>query len=130
MRRRTKTLPSSPVVYPSGSFIRTEKGYFYIVSLSKRYRFVSERVLASWNPQRIIDTTEAAVSKYKISAKMKFRSGSLIHNLADGKIFLIEGSKRRHITSPDALERIGAKMKEVVTVSLDEINLHEEGEPL
>lgn len=130
MFRKTKRLPDRPVVYPSGSFIRTEKGYFYIVSPSKRYRFISQRVIVSWAPQRIIDTSEAAVAKYKISAKMKFRPGSLIHNLADGKIYLIEGSKRRHITSPDALERIGAKMKDVVTVSLDEINLHEEGESL
>lgn len=119
-----------PVEYPSGLFVKTEKGYFYIVSPSKRYRLISRRVLDSWNPQRVIETTEASVSKYRISAKMKFRNGSLIHNLADGKIYLVSEGKRRHITSPDVLERIGATRKDVVSVSLEEIKLHEEGESL
>lgn len=59
---------------------------------------------------------------------MKFRNGSLIHNLADGKIYLIVNGQRRQLVSPEAFERIGAKVSEAVTVSLDEINLHELGE--
>lgn len=130
LRRRKRSLPKVPVEYPVGSFIETEAGYFYIVSSSKRYRFLSKRGLDSWNPHRVIVTSEAAVSKYRIVTKMKFRNGSLIHNLADGKIYLIEENKRRHIINPDVLERIGASVKDVVSVSLEEINLHEEGEPL
>jgi len=118
------------VVYPSGVFIHTEKGYFFIVNDVKRYRLVSERVVASWRPQRIIETSEATVSKYRIAAKMKFRNGSLIHNLADGKIYLIVDGKRRQMVSPEAFDRIGAKMSEAVTVSKDEIELHELGEEI
>lgn len=131
MLRRTRIEPPThPVEYPVGSFLNTEKGYFYIVAPGKRYRLVSERVVASWAPQRIIKTTESAVQKYRISAKMKFRNGSLIHNLADGKLFLIENGLRRHITSPNVLLTIGAKVDEAVTVSQEEVNLHDEGEPL
>lgn len=126
-RSQQVTLPTEPTEYPNGSFIETELGYFYIFSNSKRMRFISKRCLDSWNPQRIIVTSEAAVSKYRISSKMKFRNGSLIHNLGDGKIYLIESGKRRHVTSSDALERIGASRSEVVSVSLDEIKLHELG---
>jgi hypothetical protein len=111
-------------------FIHTEKGYFFIVNASKRYRLISERAVASWRPHRIVETTEAAVSKYRIAAKMKFRNGSLIHNLADGKIYLIVDGKRCQMVSPEALDRIGAKLSEAVTVSKDEINLHELGEEI
>ena len=129
-RRKTKSLPDWPVEYPAGTFVSTPRGYFYIVSPSKRYRILSERVLNSWSPQRVVETTEAAVSKYRITAKMKFRNGSLIHNIANGRIYLIESGERRHVTSPDVLERIGATGKDVVTVSVDELLLHEEGEEI
>lgn len=124
------TLPTTPVEYPSGVFIHTEKGYFYIHGEGKRMRCISKRVLDSWSPQRVIETTEAAVVKYKITSKIRFRNGSLIWNLSDGKMYLIENGERRHITSPDVLTKIGATEKDVVCVSLDEINLHPEGESL
>lgn len=129
-KKQTPTLPDVPVEYPSGLFIKTEKGYFYISGPGKRMRITSLRVLASWSPQRIINTTEAAVAKYKVVSKIRFRNGSLIWNLADGKMYLVEGGKRRHITSPTALTHIGAKRSDALIVSLDEINLHPEGEPL
>jgi hypothetical protein len=61
---------------------------------------------------------------------MKFRNGSLIWNIADGTIYLIESGKRRRIISPDALLRIGAVYDDAVPVSLDEVKLHEIGEEL
>jgi len=130
LRRNQQKFPTEPVSYPAGTFVHTEKGYFYIVNTTKRYRLISERVVASWRPQRIVQTSEAAVSKYRVAAKMKFRNGSLIHNLADGKIYLIVDGQRRQIVSPDALQRIGAKQAEAVTVSQDEINIHELGEEI
>lgn len=132
MRRRRNQKPTTSTEYSAGSFIETEKGYFYVVNASKRYRIVSIRVLNSWAPPRVIQTTEAAVSKYRISAKMKFRNGSLIYNLADGKIYLIVEGKRCPIVSPDALSRIGSSIndKGIVTVSKQESELHELGEEI
>lgn len=129
-RRRRATTPTEPVVYPSGTFIHTEKGYFFIVDNTKRYRLISERAVASWRPARIVETSEAAVAKYRIAAKQRFRNGSLIHNLADGKIYLIVDGQRRHMVSPEAFERIGAKPSEAITVSKNEIEMHELGEEI
>lgn len=129
-KKRQTSLPSKPVEYPVGSFIQTEAGYFYLAGTSKRYRFLSARVVDSWSPHRVIKTTEAAVKNYRIAAKMGFRNGSLIHNIADGKIYLIEANKKRHVINPDVLTRIGAVPKDVVSVSLAEINLHETGDEL
>jgi hypothetical protein len=86
-KRPTTTLAQTPTKYPNGTFVKTEKGFFYIVSPTKRYRFTHTRVLDSWNPQRIVETTEAAVAKYRIASKMKYRNGSLINNLGDGRIW-------------------------------------------
>lgn len=124
------TLPTTPVEYPSGVFIHTEKGYFYIHGEGKRMRCISKRVLDSWSPQRVIETTEAAVVKYKITSKIRFRNGSLIWNLSDGRIYLIENGMRRHVVSPEALERINATWNDAQVVSLDEVQIHPEGAPL
>lgn len=129
-RRKTQALPSKPVEYPVGSFVETEAGYFYISAPAKRTRILTKRVLNSWSPHRVIRTTEAAVKNYKAWGRMPFRNGSLIHNIGDGKIYLVEKGERRHITSPDVLERLGASLSDVVSVSIDEINLHEKGEAL
>lgn len=130
LTKKRANLPTTRTEYPSGVFIQTEKGYFFIQGAGKRMRITTDRVLASWSPQRVINTTEAAVAHYKVTSKIRFRNGSLIWNLADGKLYLVEAGKRRHVTSPEALTRIGATRNEALTVSLDEINLHPEGEPL
>lgn len=136
-RKKTPTPPTTPTRYPSATFVKTEKGYFYIVSPTKRFRITSKRVLDSWSPPRVVTTTEAAVSKYKIAAKMKFRNGSLIWNLSDGKIYLIENGKRRWLKSPEWFHNLGLdpsnlgyNIKRIQLVSLDELNLHEAGEDL
>lgn len=128
--RKQTDLPTEPTKYPSGVYIRTEKGYFLIKDADKRSRITSLRVLASWAPQRVVKTTEAAVAGYRVVSKLRFRNGSLIYSIADGKMYLIENGVRRHVVNPDVLARIGATTRDVVTVSLDEINLHPEGAEL
>lgn len=129
-RKTQKQTQSDKVDYPTGTFIHTEAGYFYIVSPTTRYRLISKRVLDSWKPHRVVETTEAAVAAFKVYAKMKFRNGSLLYSQASGSMYLVSDNKLRHITNPDWLTRLGARRADAVWVSLNEINLHEKGEPL
>jgi hypothetical protein len=116
--------------FPTGTYVHSEKGYFYIVSPTKRFWFTTNRVLESWAPQRIVETTEQNLVKCRIGAKMKFRDGSLLWCQADGKMYLVSDRKIRHITSPDILSGLGVSHKDAVWVSEDEINLHDLGESL
>lgn len=129
-RNKKQPLLTEPVVYPVGSAVRTEAGYFYIKSNTIRMRIPTERIVDSWCFHRIIDSTELALKNYKIMGKLGFRSGSLIYNVADSKMYLVSENKLRHITSPEALKTIGAVWDDAVTVSNTEIKLHEEGQPL
>lgn len=129
-KKKIQQLPTDSVVYPVGSTVRTESGIYYIKSNTIRMRIPTERVAQSWRFHRIISSNEVALKKYKIMGKMGFRSGSLIYNVADGKIYLVSENKLRHVTSPEALERIGAVFNDAFTVSNDETKLHQIGEDL
>lgn len=130
--KRQKKLPKITLRtdFPIGTFVHSPKGYYYIAGIDKRFRFISKRVVDSWAPHRIVECTDQAIAHYRITSKMKFRNGSLVHSIADGKMYLISEGKRRHITNPDVLPNLGAQRTDVVSVSLDEIKLHEQGEPL
>ncbi len=119
-KQNSLPIPTDPTVYPAGTFVRTEAGYFYIASPSKRYHLVSKIALDSWSPPRVVESTESAVRQYRIATKMKFRNGSLLSCLGDDRIYLIVGGERRPVATED-LWKIGARESDVLHVSLDEL---------
>lgn len=131
--RKSQKSQSKPTEYPSGIFIKTERGYFYVHSSTRRLRIITKRLLDSWNPQHVLEVSEEdpAVKKLVISAsRLKFRNGSLLYSQADGKMYLVSDNKLRHIVNPDVLEHLGRKRSEAVWVSREEIEIHQMGEEL
>jgi hypothetical protein len=74
--------------------------------------------------------TEAALTGIKLVGKLGFRDGSLIKNLADGRMYLVSQNKLRHIVDPDSFDRYGLDRSKVVEVSDKEILAHDLGENL
>jgi hypothetical protein len=130
LRKPKHQTPTKPTTYPDNTFVHTENGYFYIPKQGTRYRLLTKRVLDSWAPHRVVETSEVALATYRVAAKMKFRNGSLLYSQASGKMYLVSGNKIRHVRNPDVLPLIGAERSEAVWVSSAELKLHEEGEPL
>lgn len=122
------TLRTEKTDYPYGTCVKTEAGYFLIRD-KVRFRIGSERILWSWK-FNIVETTEAAVRHFVIAGKLGFRDGTLINNLADGKMYLVSKNKKRHITSPDAFDKYGLSTSDMVYVSDAEAKLHEDGDEL
>lgn len=133
-RAVTTKVPTTPTEYPSGTFVHSEEGWFYIFNETKRYSISSERVLGSWAPPRVVETSEAALAKYRVVAPLKFRNGSLVRNVADGTFYLIEGGKKRHIVSPDVYTNLGIDPYNphlyAWAASEKEIALHDNGKRL
>ena len=61
---------------------------------------------------------------------MKFRNGTIIRSFIGYETFLIEQGKRRRITDPIWLSRLGQSESDVIIVSAKEFELHEQGEDL
>lgn len=119
---------SEPTNFPSGIAVKTEKAIYWIKD-GKRYRLVSDRAADSWK-FTTVNATEDAVLKIKVAGKLGFRDGTLIQNIADGKMYLVSQNKRRHIKSPDVFNKFGLDRSLMIEVSDMEVNMHELGEDL
>lgn len=119
---------SSPTNFPSGLAVKTDKAIYWIKD-GKRYKLISDRAANSWS-FTTIEATETALSGTKIAGKLGFRDGTLIKNIADGKMYLISQNKKRHIVSPDSFAKYGLDRNLVIEVSEAEADMHELGESL
>lgn len=122
-----KTVVTNKTDYPSGTVIRTPLGVFYIKN-NYRLRVPSSTVLKTWSFPHIIEATENAVGHYKILGKLGFREGTIIQNIADGKMYLISNNKRCHITDPAFFTEKGFDRNRVVVASNADTELHKDGE--
>ena len=117
---------SQPTNFPSGIAVKTDKDTYWIKD-GKRYRLISNRAAESWCFTTVL-ATESALSGIKIAGKLGFRDGSLIKNLADGKMYLVSQNKIRHIVDPDSFTKYGLDRSTVIEVSEKEILAHDLGE--
>jgi hypothetical protein len=121
-------LITSPTNFPSGIAVKTDTGTYWIKD-NKKYKLISERAAESWRFVEVL-ATDSALSTTKSAGKLGFRDGTLIKNIADGKMYLISQNKRRHILSPDAFDKYGLNRSMLIEVSEAETNMHELGENL
>ena len=126
-KNQQKTV-TSPTIFPSGIAVKTDKGIYWIKD-GKRFKLISDRAAKSWMFTTIL-ATESAVSGMKLAGKLGFRDGTLIKNIADGKLYLISQNKKRHIVDPDTFNKYGLDRSQVVEVSAFETSMHELGEDL
>lgn len=124
----TITLITSPTNFPSGIAVKTVNGTYWIKD-GKKYKLISDRAAESWCFQTA-NATEDALSGIKLAGKLGFRDGTLIKNIADGKIYLISQNKKRHIIDPDSFNKYGLNRSKVIEVSNSEADMHELGENL
>lgn len=121
-------LITSPTNFPSGLAVKTEKAIYWIKD-GKRFKLISDRAANSWS-FTTVNATENALSGFKIAGKLGFRDGTLIKNIADGKMYLLSQNKLRHIKDPDLFNKYGLNRSKIIEVAEYEIKSHEIGEDL
>lgn len=127
-KNTTINLITSQTNFPSGLAVKTDLATYWIKD-GKKYKLVSERAAKSWSFVTV-KATEDAVSHMRVAGKLGFRDGTLIKNIADGKMYLISQNKKRHIVDPDAFNKYGLDRSIIIEVSESESNIHELGENL
>ena len=127
-KNTTNTLITSPTNFPSGVAVKTNTATYWIKD-GKRYKLISDRAAKSWSFTEI-NATENSVSHMKVAGKLGFRDGTLIKNIADGKMYLISQNKKRHIVDPDIFIKYGLDRSKLIEVSESETSIHDLGEDL
>jgi hypothetical protein len=127
-KKQPAQIVTSPTQFPSGLAVKTDKGTYWIKD-GKRFKLISDRAAKSWS-FATVNAVEAAVSGMKLVGKLGFRDGTLIKNIADGKMYLVSQNKRRHIIDPDSFIKYGLDRSTVIEVSQAEIDMQELGENL
>ena len=119
------TLPTN---FPSGIAVKTDKASYWIKD-GKRFKIISDRAEKSWS-FITVNATESSLINIKLVGTLGFRDGTLIKNIADGKIYLISQNKRRHVIDPDSFTKYGLDRSKVIEVSESETNMHNIGDNL
>jgi len=127
-KKSQQKIVTSPTQFPSGLAVKTDKATYWIKD-GKRFKLISDRAEKSWM-FTTVEATESAVAGIKLAGKLGFRDGTLIKNIADGKIYLISQNKKRHIVDPDSFDKFGLNRSKVIEVSDFEVSMHELGENL
>ena len=127
-KKNPQKIVTSPTIFPSGIAVKTDKGIYWIKD-GKRFKLISDRAAKSWL-FTTVEATESALAGMKLAGKLGFRDGTLIKNIADGKLYLISQNKKRHIVDPDTFNKYGLDRSQVVEVSAFEASMHELGEDL
>jgi len=79
----------------------------------------------------VVDATEAALAKHPVGlTKVGFRDGTLLNNIADGRLYLVSSGVMRHVVDPAVLDRLGINHLMARVVSDDEIKMMKQGEPI
>jgi len=128
LKKRQVATITNPTLIPSGLAVKTDKAIYWVKD-GKRYKLISDRAAKSW-AFTTVSATEDAVVGMKVVGKLGFRDGTLIKNIADGKMYLISQNKKRHIVDPDSFDKYGLDRKSVLEVSESEANMHDIGENL
>ena len=131
-KKQSKTIQipliTSPTNFPSGIAVKTESATYWIKD-GKRFKLISDRAEKSWSFVTV-KATDQAVAPMKVVGKLGFRDGTLIKNIADGKMYLISQNKRRQIVDPDTFNKYGLDRSAIIEVSDIEANMHDLGENL
>lgn len=117
-----------PTNFPSGIAVKTDKATYWIKD-GKKFKLISDRAAKSWS-FTTVNAKESALSTTKLVGKLGFRDGTLIKNIADGKLYLISQNKKRHIVDPDSFDRYGLDRRLIIEVSEAEASMHNTGDNL
>ena len=119
---------TNPTIFPNGFAISDGKNKYFIKS-GKRYKLFSDRASESWGFKYVL-VSQNAYKSIPLGGTLGFRDGTVIKDISDGKIYLVENSKKRHIVSPDFFEKYGFSRDWIIEVSQKEASLHKNGDDI
>lgn len=122
--------PRNPIEYLKWTVVKNiDTGEHFLIFNSNKKKFISERAMLSWR-YRVIKGTTQSLSKFILNGKLGFRSGTIVRVAGTGKQYIIIDNKYKLIATPDFYTDLNIDPKDVVEISLAELEFHEKGEDI
>lgn len=117
--------------YPDNTLVKIENSpAVYLIKNGKRKEFASavifEKLGYKWN--NIIIITKSEIENHPADGKVLYPDGFLIKSLDNPAIYILEGGKKRKITSAVLFEKRGYKWNDVIFLNPKEIKDYPDGE--
>lgn len=119
-------------IYPTGVLLQSkENGGVSYVENGVRHAIVSKEILRNKFPtKRPVIVEQATISEYELGDPVLFKDGELVSSPGSNGVYYISNGQRRGVASPEVLESLGLKWKNVIKTTDRAIFLHPEGEKL
>ena len=117
-------------VYPSHTFIKTIDGELHYYQNGKLFSVPSDNILKSWRPVAVALAYDVDHLTSSHGGVLGFRNGSYLESYADGKLYIISGNKKRHITSQESLDALGLTSISPLVVSKSDLEYHVTGDDI
>ncbi|MDD5040264.1 MAG: hypothetical protein PHY34_03890 [Patescibacteria group bacterium] len=116
--------------YPDGTLLQVEGEHgVYIIENGKKRPFTSRTALVSrYDPSRIIIVSPSDIELYETGAPISFPNYSLVRSVDTGRVYLIDGEKRRYIESPEVFRKIGFNPEEMLDATEKDLRAYSRGE--
>jgi hypothetical protein len=123
------TYTRSATTYPNGAALRASTGREAWMLSGAARGFTSPKVRKSW-AIRDVEMADSGMTGGMLTGEIAFRDGTLIRLSDATTIYIVSDGKRRPFRSNAIFKAMGFKADNIVTVTPNELALHDEGAPL
>ncbi|MCK5416325.1 hypothetical protein KAI92_02765 [Candidatus Parcubacteria bacterium] len=118
--------------YPTGALLQDKEtgGVYWVEDETKAPLWDAVLLKTKFKYNAIAPVESEKLNSYKTIAPVKFNDGELLTPNNSPGVYVIDGGKKRAITSAEIFENRGYKWENIIIVSPKIMNLYEEGEPL
>ncbi|MBI5037993.1 MAG: hypothetical protein HZC01_04825 [Candidatus Kerfeldbacteria bacterium] len=119
-------------IYPTGVLLQSkESGGITYVENGIRHAIVSREILQNRFPtRRPVIVEEATIREYAAGDPILFKDGELVTSPGSNGVYYISNGQRRGIASPEVMETLGLKWKNLIRTTDKSVFLHPEGPKL
>ncbi|MBT6034013.1 MAG: hypothetical protein HOH01_00285 [Candidatus Jacksonbacteria bacterium] len=114
--------------YPDGTVLRNSNGSLWKIQNGEKREYISKTAyLEHSRLEDAILVEDETIASYPAGAAIKFANYSLLKDTTTSKIYLIDRNVKRHITTPEALRKLGFNPEEIQNATTAELASYRDG---
>lgn len=114
--------------YPDGTVLRNSSGSLWKIQNGEKREYISKTAYLEQNRlEDAILVDDETVEAYPAGPSIKFANYSILKDTSTSKIYLLDRGVKRHITTPEALRKLGFNPEEIQNATTAELSAYRDG---